>query len=124
MNPPALRKGTIALALEVRELLHEGRAIGNNVAFNRRAEAAFGGTRAAGAFDARDAYDALELGVNLYLLDHRQRLQEQPPAETLTELRDLLKRLPTQTDRTEEQTLYQQFSTPPTESYLAFGPAA
>lgn len=119
-DPNGVKKGTISLANEVREMLHEGKAIGNNIAYNKICEAHFGGTRAAGTFDARDAFDALELGVNLYLLDQGKAFVERNPQQVLTELRDLIRRLPTQADRTEEQQLFQQFSTVPTESYAAF----
>lgn len=119
-EPTKVKQGTISLANEIRELLHEGKKIGNNVAFNKMAEAHFGGTRAGGDFDARDAYDALELGVNLYLLDNGRKFVSRSPNETLTEIRELVKRLPTQADRTVEQGLYQQFSTVPTESFVAF----
>lgn len=119
-EPTGVKKGTISLALEVRELLHEGKNIGNNVAFNKLCEQHFGGTRANGTFTSRDAYDALEMGVNLYLLDNGRNFIARAPQETLRELRELIKRLPTQTDRTEEQQLFQQFSTVPTESYVAF----
>lgn len=121
IEPSGVKGGTIALAEEVREILHSGASIGNNIAFNKIAERNFGGTRAAATFSARDAYDALELGVNLYLLDRAKETDfSENPGESLRELRDLLRRLPTQTDRTDEQNLFQQFSTPPTESFAAF----
>lgn len=119
-EPAGVKKGTLQLAQQVREMLNRGEAIGNNPAYNKMAEAAFGGTRANGDFDARDAYDALELGVNMHIQDNINRLLKQEPKETLAELNALLKLLPTQSDRTDEQNDFQQFSTPPTESFVAF----
>jgi hypothetical protein len=119
-EPKGVKTGTRGLAEAVRTTLGDGLAVGDNRAFNALAEEHFGGTRAAGRFTSRDAYDALELGVNAYLLDNRDRLLSQEPQKTLQELRGLLKKLPTQTDRTDEQLKFQQFSTPPTESYVAF----
>lgn len=120
IEPAGVKKGTISLASEVRDILHDGKSIKNNIAFNKMSEIHFSGSRAAGTFDARDAFDALELGVNLYLLDQGEKFINREPHLVLDEMRELIKRLPTQADRTEEQKLFQQFSTVPTESYVAF----
>lgn len=72
---------------------------------------AFGGTMANNAFTVKDAYDAMELGVNKHILS-----MEDVSAEKMLELLELL---PTQTKRTEEQVKFQQFSTPPSIAYLA-----
>ena len=131
-EPNGVVRGTIALADEVRNMLHDGESIKNNIQFNKMAEKAFGGTRAAGTFSPKDAYDALELGLNQYLLDHGKAFYESHQAGELytgsgdpamRELRELIARLPRQTDRTEEQDLFQQFSTPPTEGYAAYSAA-
>jgi len=75
---------------------------------------ATGGTLAQGAFTPRDAYDAAELGLHLYLL---RTVGPLPPEasgvrDALAEVERLSALLPSQTRRTAEQNDYQQFSTP------------
>lgn len=72
---------------------------------------AFGGSMADNAYSIKDAYDAMELGVNQHILS-----MEDVSAEKMLELLELL---PTQTKRTEDMIKYQQFSTPPSIAYLA-----
>ena len=84
-EPTGVKPGTISLALDVREMLHEGKNIGNNVAFNKLCEQHFGGTRAKATFSSRDAYDALELGVNLYLLDNAKNFTARAPEEVVAQ---------------------------------------
>ncbi len=89
----------------------------------RIADEAFGGTQGQGAYTVKDAYDALELGVNRYIAEVSS-LTLNPGAgleqaqQTVEDLKALLERLPTQTKRTEEQDEFQQFSTPPTYAYV------
>src|ERR1051326_188732 len=77
--------------------------------------------RSQGKYTPRDAYDAVEIAVNNYLLEkHAKDLMQMDVTEALASvLRPLMQRLPTQTDRTFEQTELQQFSTPPTLAFLA-----
>ena len=72
---------------------------------------AFGGTMADNVYTIKDAYDAMELGVNKHILSMKD-----VSAQKMLELLELL---PTQTKRTEEQIKFQQFSTPPSIAYLA-----
>ncbi|MDI6854385.1 MAG: strawberry notch family protein [Deltaproteobacteria bacterium] len=85
---------------------------------------AFGGTQAEGKYSPKDAYDAMELGVNLYIgsrpdLYNPHVSVAEDVKTTATNLELLLGRLPTQTMRTEEQQEFQQFSTPPPLAYVA-----
>lgn len=87
------------------------------------ADKAWGGTQAAGTYNVKDAYDALELGVNVYLSENREEFDPRGDAakakEVVTRIkRDILGRIPTQTKRTAEQDAMQQFSTPPHFSYV------
>jgi hypothetical protein len=87
------------------------------------AQLAFGGTMANNVYNVRDAYDGLELGVNLYVAKHADRYNPSPANITaaraaITSLVSLLSRLPTQSRRTAETNEFQQFSTPPTLAYL------
>jgi hypothetical protein len=91
----------------------------DNPKFTALADDAFGGTRTQGAYTCRDAYDALEVAVNRFLLESKARPFMQADAEVFPSLRALMEQLPTQTDRTVEQTEFQQFSTPPTIAFLA-----
>lgn len=82
----------------------------------------FGGTQASGKYSVKDAYDAMELGVNLFLRK-QDGIYAQGSAtvaqERITELQGYMDLLPTQSKRTAEQDAFQQFSTPPTHSFLA-----
>ncbi len=106
-----LPAGAWELALAVERRLADGCAIPDNRTLTRLAEIHFGGTRGAGRYTPRDAYDALEAGLNRFLLARGRALLEEP-RRALDELRGLCARLPTQTDRTHEQDELQQFSTP------------
>ena len=72
---------------------------------------AYGDTMANNAFTSKDAYDAMELGVNQYILSS----DNVSPEKMLS----ILGLLPTQTRRTTEMEQFQQFSTPPSIAYLA-----
>ena len=72
----------------------------DNPKFTALADDAFGGTRTQGAYTCRDAYDALEVAVNRFLLESKARLFMQAGAEVFPGLRALMEQLPTQTDRT------------------------
>ena len=82
----------------------------------------FGGTKGEGKFNPSDAYDALELGVNLAIkeagIDPSKAGNTNDVVDDIHKLSNLLQAVPTQTTRTEEKIKYQQFSTPPTLAYL------
>jgi hypothetical protein len=108
------------LITELEERIEDGEPF-DNPKLTRTAERVFGGSRAKGKYTPRDAYDAVEIAVNNYLLEkHAAQLMQMDVTEALASvLRPLMQRLPRQTDRTLEQTELQQFSTPPTLAYLA-----
>jgi|GEM_PF-207685 len=87
------------------------------------ADEAFGGTQGQGVYDVRTAFDAMELAVNRYLIDHADEYRADTPEQAIKnieKLEELLSLLPTQgAKRTETMEKYQQFSTPPTIAYLA-----
>src|SRR3990167_6332724 len=91
-----------------------------------RADTAFGGTMAAGKYSVKDAYDAMEAGVNLYLLETygqggdkgRQDMWGLAP-DIARNIGKLVDTLPTQTKRTAEMDEFQQFSTPPHFAFVA-----
>jgi len=89
----------------------------------RIANDAYGGERGEGAYTPRDAYDAMEAGVNLHIENMSQGESDlvdfADPAGTVDRLVALTNRLPRQTTRTKEQVEFQQFSTVPTEAFVA-----
>ncbi|MBO5510270.1 MAG: strawberry notch family protein [Clostridia bacterium] len=94
----------------------------NKKVLEEKCAKAFGGTLAEGAYTPKDAYDALELAVNLYLKELARDFNTDDPAgavQAVAKLEELVGNLPTQTNRTSEQEKFQQFSTPPTIAYLA-----
>ena len=92
-----------------------------NELFEMAAEA-FGGTLAEGKFSAKDAYDAMEMGINKYLEDQlvfNPNIRQLSDIKTVLFLKDLFDLIPTQTTRTEEMDEFQQFSTPPALAFVA-----
>ncbi len=63
-------------------------------------------------------HDILETAVNLYLFEKYANSINENKHETLAELENLAQKLPTQNWRDIEQTIYQQFSTPPALAFL------
>ncbi len=108
------------LIAELEERIEDGESF-DNPKLTRTADRVFEGTRAQGTYMPRDAYDAVEIAVNNYLLEkHARELMQMDVTEALASvLRPLMKQLPRQCDRTLEQSELQQFSTPPTLAYLA-----
>jgi predicted RNA methylase len=111
---PQFEPETPPIARSLKTLLAGDKPITNKVLHDAAAKA-YGGTLAEGKFDRKDMYDALELAVNM-------RVKEDPDLHVglapgwerqVQQLEKLLKRLPTQTVRSEEQIRFQQFSTPP-----------
>lgn len=85
-----------------------------------RADMAWGGTQAEGKYAVKDAYDAVEAGVNLYLRRGNWAGNAQDAATAQRDIRNLQRmteNLPTQTKRTAEMDEFQQFSTPPAYAY-------
>ncbi len=82
----------------------------------------YGGTVAEGAFNAQDAYNALELAINMKIAEN-PRGDFTPNTDTddaitaSVRLTEMLDRVPTQTRRDGEQIAFQQFSTPPAYAY-------
>src|SRR5258708_7647980 len=116
----ALIPGTAGLITELQQRLAAGESF-DNPKLTEIADQFFSGTRAQGKYSPRDAYDAMETAVNRYLLEtHARKLLAMDAKEAFAlHLCPLVARLPRQTDRTTEQTEFQQFSTPPTLAYFA-----
>jgi len=86
---------------------------------------AHGGTQAEGKYTPKDAYDAMELGINKYIL--KENPKGPVGQDDVTRAKDIIgwikkriiPRIPTQSKRTAEADEFQQFSTPPHLSYAA-----
>ena len=88
------------------------------VQLQQLADVVYGGTRAQGAYTPDDLYDAIELAMNLYVLNDPEALFDatgdvQHALRAIEVLDELRAELPTKTVRTEETNTLQQFSTPP-----------
>ena len=90
----------------------------DNPAIERLSREVFGST----AGHARDAYDAAEAGMNIYL--NRLGVDFDDVPSSLKVLLALQDRMPRQTRRDETQIEFQQFSTPPAEGLLVVKAAA
>jgi hypothetical protein len=86
----------------------------------RLAEARFGG-KTGTAFQIKDAYDSVEMAINILIADSDINVNSSPEEarSNLEQIREWLKYIPTQTRRTAEMDNLQQFSTPPHFSYIA-----
>ena len=100
----------IAIAEFVQSKLEKNEKFSSAELFAEAAKA-YGDTMANNAFTSKDAYDAMELGVNQYILS-----ADTISHENVLEILDLL---PSQTRRTAGMEKFQQFSTPPTIAYAA-----
>ena len=116
----------VRAATTVASAVHSRLRAGETISWNQLfaiADQAFGGTQAAGAYSVKDAYDAMEMGVNRYILERGSFYSPNATADsaqlTIGSLKHLLDKLPTQTKRTAEQDQFQQFSTPPAFAYAA-----
>lgn len=101
--------------------IQNGRKMLTSRELYRLADIAFGGTQAEGAYNRKDAYDALELAVNKFLLGYAAKFNGDVnnAVDAVKFMQGLLELLPTQNVRTQEMEDYQQFSTPPNIAYLA-----
>ena len=114
---------SIKAAQEIAESLKEGAAVSKPFLMRVMARH-FGGSMAAKKFSIKDAYDAMEAGVNLFLKNRNATTPTvalpQDAVNLITAIREqILALIPTQTNRTLEQDQKQQFSTPPTHAFAA-----
>lgn len=102
---------TNEIAGKVQEMLSIGTKITSKDLF-AISDTVFKGTQAEGKYTVKDAFDALELGVNQHILKMKDNL-------TVKKMQEILELLPTQTKRTKEMEDFQQFSTPPSIAFVA-----
>jgi len=115
--------GALALAKFVTDQLNKKTAPGvlafSTADLTKRGDYDFGGTQAQGKYTPKDVHDAMELGINQYMLEYGSSFDPRyKPQPTIADIRRLLDRVPSQQNRrTEEQEEFQQFSTPPDLAY-------
>src|SRR5207237_562188 len=72
------------LITELEERIEDGESF-DNPKLTRAADCVFDGTRAQGKYTPREAYDAVEIAVNNYLLEkHARELMQMDVSEALT----------------------------------------
>ncbi len=116
-----LLDGTDAFIYAVATRLRDGITF-NNPSLSALAGETLGGSRMRGTFSSKYVYDCFEAASNRVLLEtHARTLMAMVDPRVGLEhvVRPFLSQFPTQVDRTLEQQLLQQFSSPPTLSYLA-----
>jgi predicted RNA methylase len=101
----------VSAGQELAKLLIKNQPLANR-AIQSQMNRYFNGTAASGAWQWKDAYEAVEVALILYL--RQQGLSDNP----LEEMRQLELLCPTHTRRSEEQIKLQQFSTPLPLAYL------
>ena len=110
------------LALRLSEILKEEGKIESSTLI-KEANRVFGGTQAEGVYSQKSAYDAMEVGVNIFLRGTESSDWNNQNASWATskiaELTEMISRLPTQSRRDSEMEEFQQFSTPPPLAFAA-----
>ena len=127
-SPPSARGDKparlLAAARDLLVSLSRGKGLTANI-LRDAMSAAFGGTDAEGAWIWKDAYDAAEAAVVLFIRRYGTAMRRQAgagpggPAAVLDMLRRLAALEPSHTRRSEEQVRLQQFSTPLPLAYAA-----
>lgn len=105
------------VAQELTKSLIEKRTIGTKT-IQSQMNRHFHGTAAEGAWQWKDAYEAVEVAQILYLRQKGYKLLLESPLTVLLELEKLVALCPTHTRRSEESVQLQQFSTPLPLAYL------
>jgi DNA topoisomerase IB/predicted RNA methylase len=133
VTPTALGGDTYAqkagiLAIRVETYLRDGTALDWRTLF-AMADQVFAGTQAEGTYNVKDAYDAMEMGFQRWIMSRAdkfsvadsmdQELDLDQAHAAIRELKDRMALLPTQTKRTAEMDDLQQFSTVPSLAYMA-----
>ena len=110
----------VKLASWVSDQLTKKQSISSKELFEQ-ADSAYGGTQGGNAYTVKDAYDAMELGINKFIESkgYSPNVDVEKAITNVNSLNSYTKLLATQTKRTKEQNEFQQFSTPPAFAYIA-----
>ncbi|MFM6326624.1 MAG: hypothetical protein ACKPGF_02535 [Microcystis panniformis] len=101
----------VAVGHQIARLLAEEHLVGSEI-LSHLMSREMGGTDANGHWQWKDAYEALEIGLVLYLRQHGREILSGNRHQALQWLSEIQAKLPTHTRRSEDSYLYQQFSTP------------
>ncbi|MGF1938353.1 MAG: strawberry notch-like NTP hydrolase domain-containing protein [Nostoc sp. ChiQUE02] len=110
-------QSVINVAQELAKVLTDNRPLSTKTVSSQM-NRYFLGTAASGAWQWKDAYEAVEVAQILYLRQKGYKLLLESPLTVLLELQKLVALCPTQTRRSEESVKLQQFSTPLPLAYL------
>lgn len=116
-NNPEIPESSSTPSRFIVESVSEALSLGKTISKSDLAEwatKAYGGTDADGKWSWATATDALEAGINEYLMSAHPRLPDSPGAlsRMVDQVEETLSRIPTQTVRDLEKAAAQQFSTP------------
>lgn len=111
---------SVSVAAFVKDRLSSGTPFTFQELFSE-SDKAYGGTQGEGKYTVKDAYDAMELGINQFIAERGNFSVSANPdqaKQNVASLKGLIENVPTQTKRTAEQDEFQQFSTPPPFAYV------
>ncbi|WP_199192291.1 strawberry notch-like NTP hydrolase domain-containing protein [Chlorogloea sp. CCALA 695] len=110
---PVLPKAKLitSVGLAISQLIVQGQQISPQK-LSQIMTAAFGGTDAEGNWQWKEAYEAMEVGLIIYLRQYARNFLQESPKFVLQHLLGIQALLPTQTKRSLDQISLQQFSTP------------
>ncbi len=110
---PVLPKAKLitTVGLAISQLIVQGQQISPQK-ISHLMSAALGGTDAEGRWQWKDAYEATEVGILIYLRQYAKNFLQKSPNFVLHHLLGIQGLLPTQTKRSLDQISLQQFSTP------------
>lgn len=117
-NIPPLLSGTSELINNFRATLNSGTALTNKSLLSR-AKHYLGSPISEGKYDFRYLYDSLEIALHQIIEERASTLRVLEPTNIIQHLDALIALLPTQRIRTNEQALYQQFSSPAPLAFVA-----
>jgi hypothetical protein len=117
-NVPPLLSGTAELINNFRATLNSGTALTNKSLLSR-AQHYLGSPLSEGKYDFRYLYDNLEVALHQIIEERAPTLRVLEPANIIQHLETLIALLPTQRIRTNEQALFQQFSSPAPLAFVA-----
>lgn len=100
----------------IAQLIAQGKQI-STTKLSQLMNSCLGGTDAQGVWQWKDAYEAMEVGLIIYLRHYAKNFLQKSPNFVLQHLLGIQKLLPTQTKRSLDQISLQQFSTPVSLAY-------
>jgi len=112
---------TVSLGKRLAELMGSSAFPSTNIKLMKMAAEDFGGTIAEGKFSPKDAYEGLELAMNMWIAKkgYEPSVDKTAAKMIVVKLQEMTETLPTQTRLDGETDAFQQFSTPPSYAFAA-----